>query len=254
MESTGSKEICGFFKDCAPKYSLFDVNASAAEWDPLDQAATNAYLKARQNAVMRCTESATANQDHGTWCLTARPWSSTQNCTPTSGPCVTPAGDEYAIPESHHQADGALLRVLLTLLRPSSDNREYRSLMDFGSAVGQYGHSLRSVDSKAAQQFRGYEGAGNVEQWTHVATSTGLTSHYLFRSRRQTGSCRLKSGSIFRTALKPCSCGTCTLTTAGESSCAGQSSVVTERTISTTTMRPTLPIGSHNWGTGFVMT
>ena len=75
-------------------------------------------------------------------------------------------------PKVHASADMTNVAYIDRLLRgcddPAGDadcNLPPRySMLDFGAGVGQYGHSLLAIDP--AHQYRGYDGAGNVETVT----------------------------------------------------------------------------------------
>ena len=45
------------------------------------------------------------------------------------------------------------------------------SVVDFGAGVGQYGHALRSRFPRARVHWRGYDGAGDVEEYTQGRVS-----------------------------------------------------------------------------------
>ena len=77
-----------------------------------------------------------------------------------------PNGQGYHIPRvadgMHVPADPVIVAVLTDLLiQPSGPSL---SLNDFGAGVGQYGRALLSRDPSL--QYRGYDGAGNVEAYT----------------------------------------------------------------------------------------
>ena len=87
----------------------------------------------------------------GGWCLSSR------NTTKVS----LQHGQTYNLPLHHVKADHGMVEALLKL-----DSREggRASFNDFGAGVGQYGHALLS--RRPEIRWRGYDGAGNIEQFT----------------------------------------------------------------------------------------
>ena len=73
-----------------------------------------------------------------------------------------PGGHDYLLAEPHAPADAIIVDVLLQMLKPAGGSRA--SVLDLGAGLGQYGHALLSADSHVA--WRGYDGAGNVEEST----------------------------------------------------------------------------------------
>ena len=66
-------------------------------------------------------------------------------------------GSSYKMPSTHVDAD----RLILQLLRDLT-NGYRQSVLDLGAGVGQYGHALVAKGLK----WRGYDGAGDVEDYT----------------------------------------------------------------------------------------
>ena len=72
-----------------------------------------------------------------------------------------PNGHSYWYPRHHLSADPGILRYLVSMV----DENPEVTINDFGAGVGQYGHELMAARPKA--KYLGYDGAGNVEHWTH---------------------------------------------------------------------------------------
>lgn len=71
-------------------------------------------------------------------------------------------GYAYGLPRFHYPADSVVVSVLLKLLHRTP---RYLSLADMGAGVGQYGQALLASDRSV--RYEAYDGAGNVEAWTH---------------------------------------------------------------------------------------
>lgn len=164
----------GLRRDAAQGYTAEEVNASALEWN-LKTAASNsaAHKQAQEDCMQRDSSVVRANKDSksylasGAWCL--------PEGKNTSSLVELPNGQTYMIPRVHAKADASIVPFLDRLLRGCSPedaaghqakcNQPPRySIIDIGAGVGQYGHSLRAIDP--AHDYRGYDGAGNVERVT----------------------------------------------------------------------------------------
>lgn len=157
--STGSGRgaACGLWVDCEPAYELSGVNASAALWDPYNaefqNAVTAAHHKARQECAHTANRSSIAPvRTTGAYCY-AEP----------SSPVAIRGLDTYRQPDCYHYAaDAVVVEQLAAMLNPAPG--VYLSVNDFGAGVGHYGHALSALDSR--MRWRGWDGAGNVVQWT----------------------------------------------------------------------------------------
>ena len=148
---------CGLLVDCPAAYSLEEVNTSAARWDG-SNARHVALLTARHSASRSaCERKRGTRLRSGGWCLEA---------LKAGGPGVRlvhlPGGHDYLLAEPHAPADAIIVDVLLQILKPDGGSRA--SVLDLGAGLSQYGHALLSADSRVA--WRGYDGAGNVEEST----------------------------------------------------------------------------------------
>ena len=75
--------------------------------------------------------------------------------------------ESHVLPRGHYPADGIGSGVLAALLLneiPTLALDRPQSINDFGAGVGQYGHALRAINKSII--WRGYDGAGNVEEYT----------------------------------------------------------------------------------------
>ena len=147
---------CGYHRECARNYSLAYVNASAAaagEGVGFDSAE---YQHRRRDAASACRLRGVATLPSGGWCIKG---------SPERGVLVSlPHNQSYRYPaaDGHIFADQGLVGALLSL--PSMHAHRPVSISDFGAGVGQYGHGLLSRHPH--MQWRGYDGAGNVEEYT----------------------------------------------------------------------------------------
>eukprot|EP00966_Prymnesium_polylepis_P250148 5783121-Prymnesium_polylepis.1 len=74
----------------------------------------------------------------------------------------------FILPLHHYAADMGVVRLLLSFLDgelPFTPKGK-QTMVDFGAGVGQYGHALLSLQPSAEHEYMGYDGAGNVEEWT----------------------------------------------------------------------------------------
>ena len=147
---------CGLLTDCAAQYTLAQVNSSAASWDEFN--ASHATLLASRHAAARALcEQRRSRLSSGAWCL-ARPEAGAAGVQTVS----LPGGHDYLLADPHVAADAIIVDVLLRLLRPQAS--QSTSVLDLGAGLGQYGHALLSAEPGV--RWRGFDGAGNVEEVT----------------------------------------------------------------------------------------
>ena len=75
--------------------------------------------------------------------------------------------ESHVLPRGHYPADGIGSGVLAALLLneiPTLALDRPQSINDFGAGIGQYGHALQAINKSII--WRGYDGAGNVEEYT----------------------------------------------------------------------------------------
>ena len=151
-----SSSRCGFSRDCSwANYSLAAVNTSAAMWDPFNATLLDLFRLRQQEASAACAGSTRTNMARGGYCLhDTRP----PNIVSLTGGRTYRSAREYP-----YRADATIVRQLELLLRRG--NGEHLSLNDFGAGVGEYGHALQSLYTHRVR-WRGYDGAGNVEDFT----------------------------------------------------------------------------------------
>ncbi|KAL1520843.1 hypothetical protein AB1Y20_022404 [Prymnesium parvum] len=165
---------CGYVIDCPRNYSLADVNASAASWreddPPLSETLGRLEAQAEQACHARKANAGTSSCQqkgdtscpylkHGGWCLEDKGASAVE----------LPNGQTYLLPRHHAMADGLVVAFLSALLSGSiagrcRSGRTPLAVADFGAGVGQYGHSLLSLQPDV--RWKGYDGAGNVRTFT----------------------------------------------------------------------------------------
>jgi hypothetical protein len=146
-----------FHKDCPPTYSIADIEACAANWDPFNASSIQA-LAYRKRKSMRSCAAVEATTNTGGWCLKNE----------KSRIIKLPNNQSYSLPIPWHCAADDLILEQLDLLL-NQKNGKYLSLIDFGAGVGQYGHALLAKDSN--HRYMGYDGAGDVEKYTHSFVS-----------------------------------------------------------------------------------
>lgn len=160
---------CGFQKDCEMDYAIADV-AELAKHQRANSDETAAAAKKlddiHKEAKESCAEGARIS-DHGGWCYE----------TPKDGKRITEGTDiDYSLSEGHNIADpGFVSGLVKTKLLLKKDGSCCRSFTDFGAGVGQFGHALRAQLGTNFEYY-GYDGAGNVEEFTKNYTHfTDLT-------------------------------------------------------------------------------
>ena len=174
-----SGRVCGFHSDCPQRYSLVEVNRSAALWDPSDREAIEALRAQHDKSRSQCASSkvysshalrkignGTGQLQTGGWCLTPPPSSSSAK-RELHTHVALPNGQSYYLPRPHVAADSVIVDFLARTLKrcddpPTCSAHTFLSIIDMGAGVGQYGHALRSLDSR--YNWRGYDGAGNIEE------------------------------------------------------------------------------------------
>ena len=168
LQEAAAPSSCGFSVDCPLTYSLADINASAAEWDPFEPTWRREFRRRRDAAQFACLphehQSRFANRsvwtrrettEQGGWCLKHN----------KPGQVELPNNESYSLPYPHIAAEQGLVDLLLSdeLSRSTRVDQRLR-INDFGAGVGQYGHALLSRDPRF--RWRGFDGAGNVEAFT----------------------------------------------------------------------------------------
>ena len=170
-----SQALAGYHTDIHRAYNASDVKASAQTWNGSHEFASPAYRathalaqqSCRRNdlsVVRRNTETEKSVLPSGGWCL--------PEGSNTSDIVNLPNGQSYVKPKIHALADMTNVAFLDRLLRACQDPvgdvkcslPPRYSMIDFGAGVGQYGHSLLAIDP--AHNYRGYDGAGNVQRVT----------------------------------------------------------------------------------------
>lgn len=145
---------CGVYTDCPMQYDLKSVNVSAQKWDLWDATSREAWRSVHHAAKKACAASMV--QSTGGYCYHE----------PGSWVALSPTHRYYQPHCYNYSIDSVVAGQLLELLRQSpSSPQPYFSLNDFGAGVGQYGHALQTLDPRV--RWRGWDGAGNVEEWTN---------------------------------------------------------------------------------------
>lgn len=145
---------CGFTTDCPLDYKIADVNEMAKRQQVANAADAKKLQKIHDQALAACHDANSINE-HGGWCY--RP-----------GNLVKAGKDsdiDYNLPPNHVQADAGFVSFLAKNVLLKDDGSCCASLTDFGAGVGQFGHALRALLPNL--EYHGYDGAGNVEEFTH---------------------------------------------------------------------------------------
>lgn len=150
---------CGFNAECPRDYKLAEVNSTT---DP-SHVEKNSRTLARLHDTLRkaCEVSAdekNAILKNGGWCYDV-PMSKVVKLNGTN------VDMDYRLPLHHVVADEVIVSILSKSVLLKEDGSCCLSLTDFGAGVGQYGHALRGRLAKL--EYHGYDGAGNVEEFTN---------------------------------------------------------------------------------------
>lgn len=145
--------------ECPLDYSMASVDALASKsWSEKDansKALEDIHSKARQACIASADKSDTI-LEHGGWCYGSQ-----------DAALVEASGGktdiDYLRPPHHVEADETIVSVLAKQVLPRGNGSAY-SLSDLGAGVGQFGHALRAQLPEL--EYHGYDGAGNVEEFT----------------------------------------------------------------------------------------
>jgi len=150
---------CGFHLDCPLDYKIADVEEMATRQQNDNISDARVLQDTHEQARALCHNENYINT-HGGWC-----YNSTKNTK------VIHAGNHsdanYSLSAGHVEADFGFVSALLmnVLLKEGVDSvSSPPSISDFGAGVGQFGHALRA--RLPDLEYYGYDGAGNVEEFT----------------------------------------------------------------------------------------
>ena len=146
--------------------------ASAREQEKL-HAAARAACDIRPGAYHK-VPTGSVPSDHtttlasGGWCLTPpHPGFISHH---SGGTVTLPNNQSYVLTASHYAADSGIVGVIAALLSSklpfvsATGHSRHGSIIDFGAGIGQYGHALLALQPRI--DWRGFDGAGNVEEYT----------------------------------------------------------------------------------------
>jgi len=146
---------CGFSTDCQLDYNVSEINTLANAQSNSVEHNTNAlksiHVQARE-ACMGTGKSSSALATGG-WCYSKH----------KARIIESPEG-KWMLPRHHILADQGFTDTLATKILLKDDGSCCRSLTDFGAGVGQFGHAIRAKFPDL--EYHGYDGAGNVEEFT----------------------------------------------------------------------------------------
>ena len=161
--------------DCPPSYTIAAINASASLWHQCDDTWRAEYLAQRAKAEATCSTSWQTLQTGG-YCLPLLDRLSDPPRIQVGRvrTVVLPNDQSYLLPywdskfrgANYAEADGRVVNTIVELARErfEPDQKEI-FINDFGAGVGAYGHALLSL--APSLPYRGYDGAGNVANWTN---------------------------------------------------------------------------------------
>lgn len=152
---TPPQHACGFDSDCPLDYSIPDINEMAKNQRIPNQTAEQAFQKIHDEARAACHDLVKINE-HGGWCY----GSVDRHVQAGANSDV-----DYALPTHHVEADRSFVSALATHVLLTGNGSCCASLTDLGAGVGQFGHALRARAPN--MEYHGYDGAGNVEEFTN---------------------------------------------------------------------------------------
>jgi hypothetical protein len=148
---------CGWSNDCARDYTIADVKAAEVASDE-DVAELH---KKHDEARLACS----SDGDKGNNVLEDGGW-----CYDKSTSKLIKADDvnsdvDFYLPLHHREADETTVSLLAEKILLKDDGSCCHSLTDLGAGVGQLGHALQARLPEL--EFHGYDGAGNIEEFTN---------------------------------------------------------------------------------------
>lgn len=165
---------CGLTVECTPDWNARQVEASVALWDPSNESHVAALRQRHEVMARACSLSRSSSGrvplTNGAWCISTP---ATRRGYTTGGPVHLTHNQSYNLPTGYVAADGVVVGTLAALLRgripwlTTSHTGRPPSLNDFGAGMGAYGRALRSLvrpSDDVPFEYRGYDGAGNVEE------------------------------------------------------------------------------------------
>ena len=167
--SSGS--FCGFSSDCAPNYLPEALNISVSAWALCNSTHNSHEFEKRwRRAKSACTNNTQGKKGTGGFCLPRLERGDPPHVSAGQVRLVDlPNNQSFLLPynptfesTNYVEADGRVIAVLAALASTSSHHGLF--LNDFGAGVGQYGRKLLAM--RPQTQYRGYDAAGNVNEWT----------------------------------------------------------------------------------------
>jgi len=137
--------------DCNRSYKVAEIEMLATSPKMAD--AKKKQLHLHQQAREACLTARSIN-DHGGWCYQE----------PTRVVPKANADVPFQLPSHHVEADAGFVHTLSKEIFLRDDGTCCASVTDLGAGVGQFGHALRA--NQRDLEYHGYDGAGNVEEFT----------------------------------------------------------------------------------------
>lgn len=148
---------CGFKTDCPLDYDISDIDKMAKSQRIKNQKVKDALEEAHKQARAACISQQSpgfVDDDHGGWCYLG---------TESTVHAGNGSDVDYALPHGHVETDPGFVAGVAKALT-KEDGKCCASLTDLGAGVGQLGHALRAQFPNI--EYYGYDGAGNVEDFT----------------------------------------------------------------------------------------
>jgi len=160
QQGRSKEEKCGFDTDCPMNYDLSMVNQTATRAHEEPEKERNAkQLQARHDKARAfCQSDSSAILENGGWCYN----------TATATKITNSTDQEFMLPEHHKVADPSFAAALGDTILKKPDGSGLYTLTDLGAGIGQFGHALRN--RLPGLEYHGYDGGGNVEEFTHGYT------------------------------------------------------------------------------------
>lgn len=143
---------CGYKSDCSLDYEISDINEMAMNQQNANETADKILEQIHDQARVACATPEFINE-HGGWCYAGE--------EPVRAGKFSDIDYHLGGPD-HIAPDHGFVTALVSLLEKDGPKV---SITDLGAGVGQFGHALRVKLPNL--EYYGYDGAGNVEEYTN---------------------------------------------------------------------------------------
>jgi hypothetical protein len=154
---------CGYSFECSRDYSVADVKSKVAGSEDAAKL-QEVHVKALLACASSLHDGSSILKDGG-WCYDkAESWLAPDKVQKQTDVDMHSDVDFY-LPKHHVLADQVMVSVLAEKILLRHDGTCCHSLTDLGAGVGQFGHALKARLPQL--EYRGYDGAGNIEDFTN---------------------------------------------------------------------------------------